>query len=120
MRKKQVEVFPGKIKRHAKSYWIKVGFHSGRGESPLFGLNRYVPSEKGMVFEVLSPKQGKQFHFFACGKGVSRLSRLFGKESLNYMCGINNIFLFENPSLDGVPTPCPNFRLGPPSPTSFT
>lgn len=72
-----------------------------------------------MVFEVLSPKQGKQFHFFACGKGVSHLSRLFGKESLNYMCGIKNIFLFENLSLDGVPTPCPNFRLGPPSPTGF-
>ena len=48
VRKKQVEVFPGKIKRHAKSYWIKVGFHSGRGESLFFGLNRYVPSEKGM------------------------------------------------------------------------
>ena len=45
---------------------------------------------------------------------------LFEKESLNYMCGINNIFLFENLSLDGVPTPCPNFRLGPPSPTGFT
>ena len=72
-----------------------------------------------MVFEVLSPKQGKQFHFFACGKGVSRLSRLFGKESLNYMCGINKSFLFENLSLDGVPTPCPNFRLGPPSPAGF-
>lgn len=48
MRKKQVEVFRGKIKRHAKSYRIKVGFHSGGGESPLFGLNRYVLSEKGM------------------------------------------------------------------------
>lgn len=99
MRKKQVEVFRGKIK------WIKVGVHSGRGGVPyLARTGMCCPKRVCMVFEVLSPKQGQQFHFFACGKGVSRLSGLFGKESLNRVwtttmrfpatCVVSTIFFF--------------------------
>ena len=44
----------------------------GGGEGTiLFGQDRYVPLNQGMVFRVLSLKQGKQFHYLASLTGCA-------------------------------------------------
>ena len=53
-------------------------------------------------------------------KGILEQGVDDGHAFSGYMCGINNDDGIPVPETDyPVPTPCPNFHLGPPSPTGF-
>ena len=50
----------------------------GRGEHSLIWPRWVCTAEQGMIFRILSLKQGKQFHYFASGSflGLEALKRM--------------------------------------------